>query len=163
MKFSCPRTVTVHSYVLYVALFMRANMLLATTIYLVVLGCRKGVSFVCRPYLRTDSSLVPLRLGVEMCLRFRFKIRLIIAFVLCLVGGIGEISSQFESFLCQMLCILAVFERQNKCSPVATTSTPKYSSPAPRFSRAVTIEVVLRFILLSIFITNAFIYNASNI
>jgi len=140
MKFSCPRTVTVHSYVLYVALFMRANMLLATTIYLVVLGCRKGVSFVCRPYLRTDSSLVnSSRVGVEMCLRFRFKIRLIIAFVVCLGGGIGEISSQCRSFLCQMLCILAVFERQNKCSPVATTSTPKYSSPAPRFSRAVTV------------------------
>ena len=105
MKFSCPRTVTVHSYVLYVALFMRANMLLATTIYLVVLGCRKGVSFVCRPYLRTDSSLVPLRLGVEMCLRFRFKIHLIIAFVLCLVGGIGEISS-LVSFLCQCCAYL---------------------------------------------------------
>ena len=73
-----------------------------------------------------------------MCLRFRFKIRLIIAFVLCLGGGIGEISSQCRSFLCQMLCILAVFERQNKCSPVATTSTPKYSSSAPSFSRAVT-------------------------
>ena len=114
-------------------------MLLATTIYLVVLGCRKGVSFVCRPYLRTDSSLVPLRLGVEMCLRFRFKIRLIIAFVLCLGGGIGEISSQCRAFLCQMLCIFAVFERQkNKCSPVATTSQPSTLRVAPSLSRAVT-------------------------
>ena len=114
-------------------------MLLATTIYLVVLGCRKGVSFVCRPYLRTDSSLVPLRLGVEMCLRFRFKIRLIIAFVLCLVGGIGEISS-LVSFFMSMLCLFAVFERrENKYSPVATTSQPCTLRVAPSLSRAVTV------------------------
>ena len=97
------------------------------------------MSFVGQPYLRTDSSLIPLRLGVEMMFRFRFKIHFIIAFVLCLGGGIGEISSHFESFLCQMLCIFAVFERQvNKCSPVATTSPPSTLRVAPRLSRAVT-------------------------
>ena len=96
------------------------------------------MSFVGRPYLRTDSSLIPLRLGVEMCLRFRFKIRLIIAFVLCLVGGIGEISS-LVSFFMSMLCIFAVFERrENKYSPVATTSQPCTLRVAPSLSRAVT-------------------------
>ena len=75
----------------------------------------------------------------EMMFRFRFKIHFIIVFVLCLGGGIGEISSLCGSFLCQMLCIFAVFERQvNKCTPVATTSRPKYFRLAPRFSRAVT-------------------------
>ena len=33
-----------------------------------------------------------------MMFRFRFKIHLIIAFVLCLAGGIGEISSHCELF-----------------------------------------------------------------
>ena len=74
-----------------------------------------------------------------MMFRFRFKIHLIIAFVLCLAGGIGEISSHCGSFLCQMLCIFAVFERQvNKCSPVATTTQPSTLRVAPRLSRAVT-------------------------
>ena len=74
-----------------------------------------------------------------MMFRFRFKIHLIIAFVLCLAGGIGEISSQCRAFLCQMLCIFAVFERQkNKCSPVATTSQPSTLRVAPSLSRAVT-------------------------
>ena len=77
-----------------------------------------------------------------MCLRFRFKIRLIIAFVLCLVGGIGEISS-LVSFFMSMLCIFAVFERrENKYSPVATTSQPSTLRVAPSLSRAVTVQTL---------------------
>ena len=41
-----------------------------------------------------------------------------------------------------MLCIFAVFERQNKCSPVATTSQPSTLRVAPRLSRAVTVQTL---------------------
>ena len=59
-----------------------------------------------------------------MWFRFRFKIHFITAVVLCLGGGIGEISSLVSPFYVNAMYI-AVFERQvNKCSPVATTSSP---------------------------------------
>ena len=55
-----------------------------------------------------------------------FKIHFITAVVLCLGGGIGEISSLVSLFYVNA-CIFAVFERQwNKCSPVATTSSPSH-------------------------------------
>ena len=73
-----------------------------------------------------------------MWFRFRFKIHFITAVVLCLGGGIGEISSLVSLFYVNAMYI-AVFERQvNKCSPVATTSSPSTLRLAPRFSRAVT-------------------------
>ena len=100
MNFSCPRTVTVHSYVLsccalhaskYAPSYAHSSWYWAAV--------RRVI---CWPALSSYGQLInSSRLGVEMMFRFRFKIHFIIVFVLCLAGGIGEISSHCESFLCQ--------------------------------------------------------------
>ena len=52
--------------------------------------------------------IIPLRLGVEMWFRFRFKIHFITAVVLCLGGGIGEISSLVSLFYVNAMYICSV-------------------------------------------------------
>ena len=64
---------------------------------------------ICWPALSSYGQLInSSRLGVEMMFRFRFKIHFIIVFVLCLAGGIGEISSRFESFYVNAMYICSV-------------------------------------------------------
>ena len=94
MNFSCPRTVSVHSYVLsccalhaskYAPSYAHSSWYWAAV--------RRVI---CWPALSSYGQLInSSRLGVEMMFRFRFKIHFIIVFVLCLAGGIGEISSRF--------------------------------------------------------------------
>ena len=140
MNFSCPRTVTVHSYVLTCCALHASKYAPSYSHSSWYWAAVRRV--ICWPALSSYGQLInssktrcwdDVSFQIQNSFHYRFRIVLGRRYRWDLVS--------LWAFLCQMLCIFAVFERQvNKCSPVATTSQPSTLRVAPRLSRAVTVS-----------------------
>ena len=140
MNFLCPGIVSVHTFVL----MLRSSCeQICSEPFFVLLGCRKACHLLADPIFERTVHYSSKTWCWNLDSFQIFKIHFITAVVLCLGGGIGEISSHIESFDVNAR-IFAVFERQwNKCSPVATTSSPSLYALLRDPLEAVTLSTVL--------------------